>query len=580
MKKLIQIVIFALVFFIGTNIALAKTNTIELGEVIPGIRLHLKTPTVEKNKNIFKIINRNTNELVYCIEPGVILQNGSYTEYQYVNFFPIQISQEDWNAISLIAYYGYQYGDRTDIKWYVITQVMIWEYILQDSDEIYFIDENNQRIELYEEERKAILTDIKSRELFPSFAQKEYDGIAEYTIKLKEELVLEDEYNVLDQFEVKSNNNLIVPNIDKNKITITADYPVSGDVILSFRQPCNTSAFPKLFYSANSQAVMSRGQISMPTFFTQIKVLYPSFELQKKDMDTLSPIAGAKYGIYYETGDLYKTITTNAEGLATLDEIYFGNFYLQEIEAPYGYEINNEKIYFEVKDEDIYLEVMDKKLEKQIEIQKYMETKSGDLIPEANAEFIIYNENTGEEVTQKMTDEKGKITLSLPYGKYRLVQVAGSFGYEFIEDVILDINENFEEETLILKNKQIVGSLEITKLDAFTNDAISNVEFGLYDKDMNFLTSMVTDSSGILLFENLDLGTYYIKELAVSNNYELMDDAIEISIVDGGKVSLTIENRMKIEVPKTGTNEFLYVVLLYLSLLITGGFTYCCGKEK
>ena len=39
-----------------------------------------------------------------------------------------------------------------------------------------------------------------------------------------------------------------------------------------------------------------------------------------------------EYGIYYEDGVHYQTIETNEDGIAYLEEIHLGKYYLQEID--------------------------------------------------------------------------------------------------------------------------------------------------------------------------------------------------------------------------------------------------------
>lgn len=53
------------------------------------------------------------------------------------------MTEEEWEKISLIAYYGYGYFDskvnHTDLKWYSVTQFMIWQVVPHGYD-IYFTD--------------------------------------------------------------------------------------------------------------------------------------------------------------------------------------------------------------------------------------------------------------------------------------------------------------------------------------------------------------------------------------------------------------------------------------------------------
>lgn len=628
MKKILLIILGLLAFFTRTNTINAKTNTIELGNAIPNIRVHLKTQDSEENKNIYKIWNRNTGELVYSINPSTILENGTYTEYSDREFFPLEISKEDWDTITLFAYYGYLYQDRTDIKWYVITQMMIWEYLLHDTGEIYFIDNNNEKISLYEEEKETILEDIKKRDEIPSFAKTIYDGASDYIIKLKEELILEDKNNILSKFAVNSNNNYVVPVVRDNKMTLIANYPVSGDIIISFRETTNTTKFPKLFYNvSSSSAVMSRGLIKMPSSFTQIKVLYPSFKLKLVEKDTEKLIPNAKYGIFYDTGDLYDEVITNSLGEIYLEEIFFGNYYIKEIEAPYGYKLNDEKIYFEVKEEDIDILIEKEKIQKQVNFEKYLETKTGDLIVEKNVSFNLYNAEK-ELIKKVTTNELGKMKLILPFGTYYLSEVNGTRGFSNITDFAFVVGETEFENPIILKSNQIVGSLEIKKYDNLTKEPIFNVKFGLYDENLNLLMKSSTDIEGKILFNNLDIGTYFIKELKSLEDYELLTEEIKIEITDSTKQILNIagklkeneleienkleheneleieeeqklenqiiednslkeekeqtkiaDNLIKIEVPKTGTNEFLWIGITYFLFIILGTFLIVYEKE-
>ena len=156
MKKIIMCLLCILAFIIGQNTVQAEQAYISLGAEIPGIRLYLKTPTVEKYKKMYQIINETTNELVYCVEPGVTLKDGYFEAYQSLDFFDIDLTSEQWNYARTIAYYGYGYQERTDIKWYAATQIMIWQTVEPDS-EFYFTDTlNGNRIEKYEKEMRII----------------------------------------------------------------------------------------------------------------------------------------------------------------------------------------------------------------------------------------------------------------------------------------------------------------------------------------------------------------------------------------------------------------------------------------
>ena len=186
------------------NTVVAEQAYIYLGDVIPDLRLYLKTPTVEKYKNMYEIINRNTGEYVYCIEPGVVLKNGYFTSYEFLSQVDLayEITDEDWDYLRMIANYGYGYKDRWDIKWYAATQFMIWEYILEGRGEVYFVDGNNRKIDPLAEEIAMIENDLKHHGDVPSFLEN--DTVMK--VHLGDTLTFVDQNQVLDEFQITKSN--------------------------------------------------------------------------------------------------------------------------------------------------------------------------------------------------------------------------------------------------------------------------------------------------------------------------------------------------------------------------------------
>ena len=121
------------------------SSTFYIGYKIDGIR-YVKN----KNGNLvysdFKTIHKSdTNELAYCIQPGVKITDEAYDEYETYNdrFF---IDEVKMQKVRLIAHYGYLYENHTDINWYVATQLLIWHAVMPTTWDIYFVDSNNNRI--------------------------------------------------------------------------------------------------------------------------------------------------------------------------------------------------------------------------------------------------------------------------------------------------------------------------------------------------------------------------------------------------------------------------------------------------
>ena len=58
------------------------------------------------------------------------------------------------------------------------------------------------------------------------------------------------------------------------------------------------------------------------------------------------PLEGAVYGIYSTDGREVGKLTTDIKGYAKSDLLPYGSYYLKEIKAPFGYEVNENEYHF------------------------------------------------------------------------------------------------------------------------------------------------------------------------------------------------------------------------------------------
>ena len=105
----------------------------------------------ERNGATF-LLHRSDSKLVYCLDPFTREIDGNYEGYIGYND-KFGLTKEQINTINLIAYYGYGYDNHNDIKWYGITQYLIWQQL--GLDDIYFTDSYyGNRVSMYQEEIK------------------------------------------------------------------------------------------------------------------------------------------------------------------------------------------------------------------------------------------------------------------------------------------------------------------------------------------------------------------------------------------------------------------------------------------
>ena len=73
-------------------------------------------------------------------------------------------------------------------------------------------------------------------------------------------------------------------------------------------------------------------------------------EILKKDAETKKSLAGAKFNILDENKNIvYSDVVTDENGVATIDEIMPGKYYIEEIKSPDGYTIYDELIEIDVE---------------------------------------------------------------------------------------------------------------------------------------------------------------------------------------------------------------------------------------
>ncbi len=553
MKKIIILFIALISFFSATINSNAATNYIYIGETIEGVRVQLHTDTMNFSMGMEKLINRTTDELVYCIEPGIHLYDGDYTKTTYISKISEMLSEEEWDYLKLLTYYGYGYENRTDLKWYVVTQFMVWDYMLRDKGEIYFINSSGAKINSYDKEIKEILKDIENHNIIPSFTN-ENSSNSYLKIRTGKETTLTDENNVLSKFDVECNDVNAILKKEGNKLTFKSNS--TAIVSIYFYHHDDSKRDGALFYKSSSQTVISRNTFFNPVYLN-VEMTYPTVKIKKSPTEDVGlSVGGAKYNIYRKNNTLYKSITLGSDGTYTLSNFPSGEYYLTEEIAPYGYQLNTEKTYFTVTTEDLEIDLQEKPIKKEIIIEKYLENVDGSLELEDDATFELYEKATSRFISTIKTDKYGKIKLNLPYSTYILKQTSGRDGYAFISDYEFTINEKSTPTTrTILKNKAIFGSLEINKLDSESKLILDSASFKIKNvKTDRYLLfkgkETIKTKDGKIILDKIPYGEYMLEEIDPPVGYlkgndinfevKAQDEAIILNVINN-KITGSVE---------------------------------------
>lgn len=221
----------------------------------------------------------------------------------------------------------------------------------------------------------------------------------------------------------------------------------------------------------------------------------------------------------------------------------------------------------------------------------------------SNVIFTLENVN-GEVFRTVETDENGILNFSkIPLGIFYLKETQStSNDYILSEEVLrvestrndLKVFNNVSNEQLqsVSENEYVYefynylkkGTLEITKYAIDTKEVLANATIGIYDNDMNLITSSVTGEDGKVIFENIPKGTYYVLEILSPDGYYLDETITELVILEDGDIIYhTISNKM-IEVPeslpKTGIETTRIILIMGSVLFLLVAFRKFVLKTK
>ena len=342
------------------------------------------------------------------------------------------------------------------------------------------------------------------------------------------------------------------------------------------------------------------------------------------------PYAGAAFKLFDPNGEMvtmtftYPTPTTvdtfytDENGtLVTPEKLPYGKgYFLVEVEAPHGYVLDSEPVYFDVTEENSESAegITIIKVNKGNTAQKgtINITKTGEVFSDVTVENEIYQPVYGEtalegavfeihaaedvvtpdgtirytqgELVDTITTGADGIAKSkeLYLGKYEVKEITAPYGYVLSDEIhvaelIYAGQEISVTETAVSAyNERQTATLSILKVleanDLFgigNKNEIMDVVFGLYAGEELVSTSgnaipadgmieiITFDEKGLATVStDLPIGCYYVKEIATNEHYVLNSDKYEFTFEYGGQgivsITLTVNGGAPIE------NELIY----------------------
>ncbi len=493
------------------------------------------------------------NRVYYCIEPETKLDGSSKGSHSMITgdkniINNSKLTTSKFDKIKLIAYYGYGYKDNnvdhTAKKWYGITQVMIWRIMRPDLTWTFKSSRNaSSNKSLYSKEVAEINKLVKEHLAKPSFVSKKYK------IKLGESIDINDTNKVLSNYNLVSSLKNIKVTRNGNKIKITA-IKIGSDK-LTYKKSSRTTESFALFASSNYQDIISVGNPSIPSFSFDVEVTGGIVKLNKIDSLNNSfkaqgdaKLVGAVYEVFDSDNKSVGKITINEKGFGEL-LLDYGSYKIKEVKAPVGYK-KNDKVYGAVIDKDhlnIDIDVSDEVINGKIIIKKKKGGTGEELVAEGNACFEI-KDSSSNFVSEICTNIDGVASATLPYGKYSISQISGADGYNFVK--YFNVNVTEEKEYVYELENLRPSKVIFTKVDKSLDLKLSDAFIEVYDYNDKMVFSGKTDDDGMLEFDNVKIGKYYLIEKVAPKYYKLSLDKVYFDVLSDGKViDVEISNERK-----------------------------------
>lgn len=278
-------------------------------------------------------------------------------------------------------------------------------------------------------------------------------------------------------------------------------------------------------------------------------------------------IDNTTFDVFDSNNHLVGTITTNAEGVARLDNLTIGRYKVVEKVSNDYYVVDVTPHDVQINPTDNTLTVENNKKTGYIEINKYDAENSSKKI--ANVKFGIYD--TSNNLVQTL------VTNANGYAKSNKLPVDKSYYVKELETdnrYILNKNRydvNLAENGLIdgytfklnVPNNHKKGNLVIHKVDADDHTvALENITFKVYDESNNLVATLKTNKQGIARLDNINIGNYKILETATNEYYRLNTTENVLNVkyaAESGDSEITIGNEQKrgfIEITKYDKDAF------------------------
>ena len=349
------------------------------------------------------------------------------------------------------------------------------------------------------------------------------------------------ELNDLGTYFSDASGKIILPEVKDGWYKVTELEPASGYAI---KEPATQECF------------ISGGESKALTFEnTPLSAII----IRKVDSESGQPLEGAWFRVRYlggtsgTGGTVIGEYHTSSNGTIVVTGLKAGTYVCEEISAPDGYVITDatETVYLSGKDQDVITVTFgNDRMGSLLVVKKDAVTGA----PISDVEFLVTDSDgsvIGTANGRYVTDSAGTIRIDgLTPGMTVIArEVRAKDGY-ILDDTPQSIKIKRNAVMTLEFRNQPKGGVLVRKVDAATNEPISDVEFLVTDSDGNFIGNAngkyVTDSAGTFTITDVAPDTtLVIKETHAKDGYILDDTPQTVKVKSNEVVTVEFRNQPK-----------------------------------
>ena len=349
------------------------------------------------------------------------------------------------------------------------------------------------------------------------------------------------ELNDLGVHYTDESGKIILPEVKDGWYKVTELEPASGYTI---KEPATQECF------------ISGGESKVLTFEN---MPLSAIIIRKVDSESGQPLEGAWFRIRYlggtsgTGGTVVGEYKTSSNGTIVATGLKAGTYVCEEISAPDGYVITDaaETVYLSGKDQDVITVTFgNDKMGSLLIVKKDAVTGA----PISDVEFLVTDSDgsvIGTANGKYVTDSAGTIRIDglTPSMTVIVKEVRAKDGY-ILDDTSQSIKIKRNSVMTLEFRNQPKGGVLVRKVDAATNEPISDVEFLVTDSDGNFIGNAngkyVTDSAGTFTITDVAPDTtLVIKETHAKDGYILDDTPQTVKVKSNEVITVEFRNQPK-----------------------------------